>query len=180
MDEFDRADIDAARRLADEEHRGSRSISRASTIFCWLPPEKFAVFSRQLAGGYRTARSSSARHRASRAISRNGPFRNRDRPDSRGRNFPIPRMHDEARAVAVLRYVREAASRQRRADRCASEPAPARRARMIVAALAWRMPASTSRTPTGRCRRRRRCRRSRRRAPRRKFRRSAARPFSST
>ena len=29
---------------------GSRSISRASTIFCWLPPEKFAVFSRQFGG----------------------------------------------------------------------------------------------------------------------------------
>ena len=29
---------------------GSCSISRASTIFCWLPPEKLAVFSRGLAG----------------------------------------------------------------------------------------------------------------------------------
>jgi hypothetical protein len=32
---------------------GSRSISRASTIFCWLPPEKFAVFSPGWAGGRR-------------------------------------------------------------------------------------------------------------------------------
>ena len=30
--------------------RGSRSISRASTIFCWLPPEKLAVFNRGAAG----------------------------------------------------------------------------------------------------------------------------------
>ena len=29
---------------------GSCSISRASTIFCWLPPEKLAVFSRRLGG----------------------------------------------------------------------------------------------------------------------------------
>src|SRR3546814_8925048 len=29
---------------------GSRSISRASTIFCWLPPEKLSVFSRQSGG----------------------------------------------------------------------------------------------------------------------------------
>ena len=40
VDEFDRADVDAAGRLADESTDGLQSISRARTSFCWLPPEK--------------------------------------------------------------------------------------------------------------------------------------------
>ena len=38
--ELDRADVEAARRLGGDQHRGLRSISRASTTFCWLPPER--------------------------------------------------------------------------------------------------------------------------------------------
>ena len=33
------ADVDAARRLVDEEHRGLTASSFASATFCWLPPE---------------------------------------------------------------------------------------------------------------------------------------------
>ncbi len=42
---------------------GSRSISRAMTIFCWLPPEKLAVF-RSQDGGRMSKRSMLARARS--------------------------------------------------------------------------------------------------------------------
>ena len=39
MDELDAPDIEAARRLVEERSLRSRLNSRATTIFCWLPPE---------------------------------------------------------------------------------------------------------------------------------------------
>ena len=39
VNELDRADVHAARRLRREQHREVAPISRAMTIFCWLPPE---------------------------------------------------------------------------------------------------------------------------------------------
>ena len=51
VDELDGADVDAARRLADQQHlRRGASISRASTSFCWLPPENFDERSSVLRG----------------------------------------------------------------------------------------------------------------------------------
>ncbi len=50
VNEFNGADIDAAGGLTDDQRLGSRSISRATTIFCWLPPEKLAVFKRGFGG----------------------------------------------------------------------------------------------------------------------------------
>ena len=38
------ADVDAARRLVEDEDAGTRAASHfASTIFCWLPPDSPAV-----------------------------------------------------------------------------------------------------------------------------------------
>ena len=39
VEELDRADVEPARRLRGDRTRGSRSTSRATTTFCWLPPE---------------------------------------------------------------------------------------------------------------------------------------------
>jgi hypothetical protein len=39
VDELDRADVEAARRLRGDQHLRVAAISRASTTFCWLPPE---------------------------------------------------------------------------------------------------------------------------------------------
>jgi vacuolar-type H+-ATPase subunit B/Vma2 len=38
VDEFDGADVDAARGLAHQQHLRFGQASRASTSFCWLPP----------------------------------------------------------------------------------------------------------------------------------------------
>ena len=46
---------------------GSRSISRAMTIFCWLPPEKLAVL-RSQDGGRMSNRSIEARARSRMAV----------------------------------------------------------------------------------------------------------------
>ena len=43
MDELDGADVEAARRLGGDSTRGSRETSRATTTFCWLPPESEAA-----------------------------------------------------------------------------------------------------------------------------------------
>ena len=43
MDELDAADVEAARRLVEDEQSSSPSNSRATTTFCWLPPDSVAA-----------------------------------------------------------------------------------------------------------------------------------------
>ena len=94
---------------------GSRSISRASTIFCWLPPEKFAVFSRQFGGRmsycsiFFRASSRMAPNIEERAVQEARVAVIAERGV-----LPFLEGHHEAHAVAVLRHMREAALAQRR------------------------------------------------------------------
>ena len=43
VDELDRADVDAARRLIGDQQLSGRLNSRATMSFCWLPPDSVIV-----------------------------------------------------------------------------------------------------------------------------------------
>ena len=142
---------------------GSRSISRASTIFCWLPPEKLAESQmRHPAGARRKPPSCRAQRRRWRRESRNS------RAD-----VSCSRLVAED-GVLAGREGRDEPVRCRSSGTC-GELAHARRRRHRTAsglpssrtAPAAGVPDAGERLEqlaTGRCRRRRRCRRSRRRA----------------
>ena len=112
---------------------GSRSISRARTIFCWLPPEKLAVL-RSQDGGRMSKRSMlGAREVADRASGRGcrpGPRKRSSSLVAEEGVLPLREGHDEAAAVAVLGHVGDPTPRGgRRRWWCAtrSSGAPLRR-----------------------------------------------------
>jgi hypothetical protein len=62
------ADVDAARRLVEQQHRGSVSSALPSTTFCWLPPlsEPIGASARRLDGDVAHDRSTASRSRRAR------------------------------------------------------------------------------------------------------------------
>ena len=98
---------------------GSCSISRASTIFCWLPPEKLAVFSRAVGRAdvvfLDLVASASARMAS---MSRNGPVQIlRLVVIAEDGVLAFLEGQHQADMVAVLRHMGEARGRAVRRDR---------------------------------------------------------------
>ena len=137
---------------------GSRSISRASTIFCWLPPEKLAVCSRQFGGRMSYCSILLAASARIAAMSRNGAVAvvRRSSLVAEDRRSRTPsKASDQAHALAVLGHVGEAAptrragvgvgrsSAERLAVRASTSPAAGRGCRRSPPAVRdWPLPAT--------------------------------------
>ena len=166
MHELDRADVEAARRLRRQQQRGWRSISRASTSFCWLPPESARAGARRRAAAHVEALDQARRARSTIARGMQ-PAEARDRLALVVVQRAVlgqAEVEHEAVALAVLRgCARCRLGGALRGDACVTS-------RVARAGSCPRRRGACRRPPrrarSARCRRRRRCRRSRPRAPR--------------
>ena len=146
---------------------GSCSISRASTIFCWLPPEKAAVRRAGLRGRTSNAASPLAAVDDLAAVQQDAaPLQVGIVLVAEDRVLVGGEAADQAHALAVLGHVGDAPAAQHARQRAA---VVGRHGLAVDQHLRRRAAACRPAPPaarTGRCRRRRRCRRSRRRARR--------------
>ena len=168
MDELDGADVDAARRLADDEHVGiALHLAGEHDLLLVAAGE---IGGLQPRVGRADVELLHLRRAASATIASTveeaARARSADRRDSRGWSSPTPRRASRAR-------MRWRSSGTWARPRLAQRARDRARWRPIGLAVehdrAGRRPARCRRSPraarTGRCRRRRRCRRSRRRGP---------------
>ena len=156
VDELDRADVEAARRLGGDQHARVAVISRARITFCWLPPER----ARRRACGAAAAHVERGEHRrawSAAAAGRASPAR-------------IGLVAVSWRARFSARLKSRTSPRACRSSGMCPMPACGHRARrrphvvlppsVIVPDAGRRSPVRASMSSSGRCPRRRRCRRS--------------------